>query len=115
MRVEKGKSAKIEWLKPVFADDVLTGKATVTNLVKRNEKNVLTLLEGNGDFRSSECVEILKEADIVVTNPPFSCIMMNIKKNIDRTAILTDMRITAGECSVFGLLHPADRLGISVL
>lgn len=29
-------------------------------------------LKGNGDFRSSECVEFLKEADIVVTNPPFS-------------------------------------------
>lgn len=36
-----GKSTKIEWLKPVFADDVLSGKATVTNLVKRNEKNGL--------------------------------------------------------------------------
>ena len=36
-----GKSTKIEWLKPVFADDVLTGKATITNLVKRNEKNGL--------------------------------------------------------------------------
>ena len=36
-----GKSTKIEWLKPVFADDVLTGKATVTNLVKRNAKNGL--------------------------------------------------------------------------
>ena len=34
-----GKSTKIEWLKPVFAEDVLTGKATVTNLVKRNPKN----------------------------------------------------------------------------
>ena len=34
-----GKSTKIEWLKPVFADDVLTGRATVTNLVKRNPKN----------------------------------------------------------------------------
>ena len=34
-----GKSTKIEWLKPVFADDVLTGKATVTSLTKRNEKN----------------------------------------------------------------------------
>lgn len=34
-----GKSTKIEWLKPVFADDVLSGKATITNLVKRNEKN----------------------------------------------------------------------------
>ena len=29
-------------------------------------------LEGNGDFRSEECIEFLKEADIVVTNPPFS-------------------------------------------
>lgn len=29
-------------------------------------------LKGNGDFRSEECVELLKQADIVVTNPPFS-------------------------------------------
>ena len=36
-----GKSTKIEWIKPVFADDVLTGKATVTNTSKRNEKNGL--------------------------------------------------------------------------
>ena len=33
---------------------------------------VKTPLEGNGDFRSPECIEILKEADIVITNPPFS-------------------------------------------
>ncbi len=36
-----GKSTKIEWLKPVFAEDILTGKATVTNLVKRSAKNGL--------------------------------------------------------------------------
>ena len=36
-----GKSTKIEWLKPVFADDVLVGKATITGLVKRNAKNGL--------------------------------------------------------------------------
>jgi len=29
-------------------------------------------LHGDGDFRSQECIDILKEADIVVTNPPFS-------------------------------------------
>lgn len=29
-------------------------------------------LRGNGDFRSAECIELLKQADIVVTNPPFS-------------------------------------------
>ena len=32
----------------------------------------ITALKGNGDFRSDECVELLKEADVVITNPPFS-------------------------------------------
>jgi hypothetical protein len=36
------------------------------------EEPVRTSLTQNGDFRSPECVEILKEADVVVTNPPFS-------------------------------------------
>ena len=36
-----GKSTKIEWRKPVFAEDVLTGRATITNLVRRNAKNGL--------------------------------------------------------------------------
>ncbi len=36
-----GKSTKIEWLKPVFADDVLTGNAVITNLEKRNPRNGL--------------------------------------------------------------------------
>lgn len=38
----------------------------------KNKKNTLSLLKGDGDFRSEECVNLLKEADIVVTNPPFS-------------------------------------------
>ncbi len=38
----------------------------------KNKKNTLTLLQGDGDFRSEECIELLKEADIVITNPPFS-------------------------------------------
>lgn len=38
----------------------------------KNKQNVLTLLRGDGDFRSAECIELLKQADIVVTNPPFS-------------------------------------------
>lgn len=33
-----------------------------------------TLLEGNGDFRSKECIDLLDEADICVTNPPFSLV-----------------------------------------
>ena len=36
-----GKSTKIEWIKPVFADDVLSGRAEVTRLVRRNERNGL--------------------------------------------------------------------------
>lgn len=38
----------------------------------QNDKNAISILKGNGDFRSPECVELLKQADIVVTNPPFS-------------------------------------------
>jgi hypothetical protein len=37
----------------------------------QNDKNVLSVLR-TGDFRDPECIELLKEADIVVTNPPFS-------------------------------------------
>lgn len=36
------------------------------------EAGLKTSLEGNGDFQSEECIDLLKEADIVVTNPPFS-------------------------------------------
>ena len=35
-------------------------------------KNVVKELEGNGDFRSEECIRYLAESDIIVTNPPFS-------------------------------------------
>lgn len=45
--------------------------ADVRHLIQ-NDKNVLSVLKENGDFRSKECIELLKEADIVVTNPPFS-------------------------------------------
>lgn len=38
----------------------------------KNHENELTELEGNGDFRSEECLALLDETDIVVTNPPFS-------------------------------------------
>ena len=50
-----GKSTKIEWIKPVFAEDVLSGKATVTNLTQRNEKNgiveiTIEAVNQNGDL-----------------------------------------------------------------
>lgn len=40
--------------------------------VPRPEDIGIKLLEGDGDFRSQECIDILKQVDIVVTNPPFS-------------------------------------------
>ena len=37
-------------------------------------------LNGNGDFRSAECIEFLKQADVVVTNPPFSLFREYVKQ-----------------------------------
>ena len=37
-------------------------------------------LQGSGDFRSAECIEFLKEADVVVTNPPFSLFREYVKQ-----------------------------------
>lgn len=42
----------------------------ITNFLLSHK--VIKRLNGDGDFRSSECIEYLKECDIVVTNPPFS-------------------------------------------
>jgi len=45
---------------------------TDVKLLLSSDKNHLTRLNSDGDFRSQECINLLKEADIVVTNPPFS-------------------------------------------
>ena len=42
------------------------------NMVVDDDEVGVRELKGDGDFRSEECIEILKESDIVVTNPPFS-------------------------------------------
>ena len=42
------------------------------NMTMDDDEIGVRVLRGDGDFRSAECIEILKEADIVVTNPPFS-------------------------------------------
>ena len=49
-----------------------TDLTDVQLLLKSSNHNVKAELKENGDFRSPECVELLKQADIVVTNPPFS-------------------------------------------
>ena len=42
------------------------------NRMVEDSEIIVRELEGNGDFRSEECIEFLKESDVVVTNPPFS-------------------------------------------
>lgn len=59
-----GKSTKIEWHKPVYAEDVLTGVATITNLIKRNPKNGLA------------------EVSIAVTNQKGELVLTNVTEAV---------------------------------
>jgi len=56
---------------PDFNKDGAISLEDVRQLLK-HKANVSAPLKGNGDFRSEECIELLKQADIVCTNPPFS-------------------------------------------
>ena len=66
------KAYKIEITEvPDLNNDGAVDMADVETLLK-SKNNTLTLLKEDGDFRSEECIELLKQADVVVTNPPFS-------------------------------------------
>lgn len=59
-----GKSTKIEWFKPVYAGDTLTGKGTVSNLTKRSEKNgtvelTIHVYNQNGELALSNVTEAI--------------------------------------------------------
>ena len=59
-----GKSTKIEWIKPVFAEDVLSSTCTVSNLTKRNERNGLVELtfevfNQHGDLVLTDVTEMI--------------------------------------------------------
>ena len=59
-----GKSTKIEWMNPVFAQDVLTSTCTVTKLTKRNEKNgtvelTFEVLNQNGELVLTDVTEMI--------------------------------------------------------
>lgn len=67
-----GKTTKMEWFKPVFAGDVLTGKARVTNLTVRNARNGLAevtidIYNQNGDMVITDVTEavVKRRADQV--------------------------------------------------
>lgn len=77
------KAYKIEITEVVdYNNDGAVDLTDVKYLLK-NKKNVLSLLKGTGDFRSAECIELLKESDIVVTNPPFSLFREYLAQLID--------------------------------
>ena len=67
-------------IKKVIATCYNNGKGAFKAIIEHQVEDVekwlnsgnVTLLEGDGDFASPECVKLLDEADIVVTNPPFS-------------------------------------------
>jgi len=51
--------------------------------LKKNKQNEWAPLDGDGDFRSEESISLLKQADIVITNPPFSLFREYIKQLVD--------------------------------
>lgn len=69
---ENQQSYKLEIIGDLDGD----GKVTSKDIVK-------TPLKQNGDFRSDECIELLKEADIVCTNPPFSLFREYIEQLVE--------------------------------
>jgi len=69
-------------LKKLIATHFGNGKPAY-KLEKTNGDTKKTPLKQNGDFRSPECIEILKEADIVVTNPPFSLLREHVAQLIE--------------------------------
>lgn len=55
----------------------------IAKQLKINKNNDWEPLEGDGDFRSNECINILKKSDIVVTNPPFSLFREYVQQLFD--------------------------------
>ena len=88
------------------------------------EVGVKTPLEGNGDFRNQECLDLLDEADIVVTNPPFSLARLYIATLMEHDKpfliigdlnwitykevfpLLKDNKIWLGNCAVKEFIQP---------
>ena len=56
---------------------------SVARKLKANKNNEWSPLADTGDFRSDECIELLKKSDIVVTNPPFSLFREYVKQLFD--------------------------------
>lgn len=66
-----------------YNDDGQFSLEDVAKQLKENKNNEWAPLQGDGDFRSDECIELLKQSDIVVTNPPFSLFREYIRQLFD--------------------------------
>ena len=60
-----------EYMESLKKEPLYRGDKNNPNIPKSEDIGIGTF-KGDGDFRSEECIELLKKADIVVTNPPFS-------------------------------------------
>ena len=101
-------------LEALITTHFLEGRTSYKRVFDGSEE-VDTPLEGNGDFRSDECKAILGEADIVITNPPFSLfrefISLLISKNKRLLVVGNVNAITYKE--IFGLIKK-DKLWLGV-
>ena len=66
-------------------------------------KKIKSKLKGNGDFRSEECVEILKECDIIITNPPFSLFreFINLLMKYNKKFLIIGPKLASGYKDIF--------------
>ena len=104
---EGKKPYKIEITEVTDANGDATVDLSDVEYLLRNKKNALTLLNEDGDFRSSECIALLDECDIVVTNPPFSLmkeyIPLLMRKNKEFIILGNVNHITLSEIKPFVL------------
>ena len=120
------------YLAQQFKWDLNAEKPYVMEYTGENDNDVnvgtKTYLKGDGDFRSAECIEFLKESDIVVTNPPFSlfrefvAILMKYEKKFiiigNKNAItykeffplLRDNKVWIGYNSVEKFIQPDNKI-----
>lgn len=83
-----------------------TGDKNGNNVPDPNEIGIKKL-KGDGDFRSKECIELLKQADIVVTNPPFSLFREYVSQLIeyDKKFVIIGSQNAISYKEVFNLIQ----------
>ena len=109
----KAIAVEIEEVKDVNGDGA-TGIEDVKLFLKQN-RHTRTRLAGGGDFRSGECVELLKQADLVVTNPPFSLFREYVAQLVEngKKFLIIGSKSTITYKEIFPLIK-ADKLWMGV-